>query len=256
MDTQQNSKPKNSNNNSILKMLPKAMSFGQRLAPFSPRRDLHHHQSTSTSTAAAAAGNRAFLSGPITRLVPVEARLRKSKNDGVMDEPTSPKVSCIGQIKLAKTKCSDTKKKPHRVPPAKPKTASSRSKDEDRARPSMIKRMFSSAGAKPPEKPPPAAASAGDLAGDRPSLGQMKKFASSREAFAGFDWAAEMKSREESPATVYRRREYFSDDEERVIAFSAPLPLNETEGLKPKKEINLWKRRTMNPPRPLQIKDG
>lgn len=93
-----------------------------------------------------------------------------------------------------------------------------------------------------------------------PSLGQMKKFASSREGLGGFDWAVEMKHEEESPA----ERGYYSDDDRRgdylrddddeeeeddiIIPFSAPLM-----SLKPKTEVNLWKRRTMDPPKPLHL---
>ena len=93
-----------------------------------------------------------------------------------------------------------------------------------------------------------------------PSLGQMKKFASSRDGLGRFDWEVEMK-REEEESPADHRRGYFSDDERRggclrgkeeeeddvIIPFSAPL------SMKPKNEVNLWKRRTMDPPKPLHL---
>lgn len=63
------------------------------------------------------------------------------------------------------------------------------------------------------------------------------------------------------------QRDYYSDEdrrdsdcefeyqEEPIIPFSAPITVGGGGGLalQPKKEINLWKRRTMNPPRPLRL---
>lgn len=262
------SKPKHKNK--ILKMLPKAMSFGHRVPPFSPGRDLHHHHNTT---------NKAFFSGPMVPLVPNAARVRRPKSDAVWDEPTSPKVSCIGQIKLAKSKrCSPKKNRaPPSLIPKIPKTQSSLTKDDEKGRGvSKIKRFFSfstagggggntsrkshssGAGAVADEHPVAVVSAA------IPSLGQMKKFASSRDALGGFDWTVELKQdEEESPAD--HRRGYYSDDEKKrgssyfrdddddeeddiIIPFSAPL------SLKPKTEVNLWKRRTMDPPKPLHLK--
>ncbi|CAH8391007.1 unnamed protein product [Eruca vesicaria subsp. sativa] len=79
-----------------------------------------------------------------------------------------------------------------------------------------------------------------------PSLGKMKKFASSREALGGFDWTVEMK-REETRSD--HRRGYSSDDKETMLP-STPLTLCSRQ----KSEVNLWKRRTMDRPKPLQVK--
>uniref|UniRef100_A0A1J3EGZ5 Syringolide-induced protein 14-1-1 n=1 Tax=Noccaea caerulescens TaxID=107243 RepID=A0A1J3EGZ5_NOCCA len=261
------SKPKHKNK--ILKMLPKAMSFGHHVPPFSPGRDLHHHHNTT---------NKAFFSGPMVPLVPNAARVRRAKSDAVWDEPTSPKVSCIGQIKLVKSKrCSPKKNKaPPSLIPKISKTSSSLAKDDEKGRGvSKIKRFFSfsaaggggntsrkshssGAGAVADEHP------VGVVSAAVPSLGQMKKFASSRDALGGFDWTVELKQdEEESPADHCRG--YYSDDEKKrgssyfrdddddeeddiIIPFSAPL------SLKPKTEVNLWKRRTMDPPKPLHLK--
>ena len=79
--------------NKIFKILPKAAAAAVSMTfqnpPFSPGRDhkFKHH------------GGKGFFSGP---MIPVEAR-RKSK-DGCVEtqEPTSPKISCMGQIKHKK----------------------------------------------------------------------------------------------------------------------------------------------------------
>ncbi|CAH8334441.1 unnamed protein product [Eruca vesicaria subsp. sativa] len=236
------SKPKNKNK--LLKMLPKAMSFGQRrVPPFSPGKDLHNATSSSN--------NKSF-SGPMV-LVPNAARVRRNKtDDAVWDEPTSPKVSCIGQIKLVKSKRSSPKKNP--------KTSSLTKEDDHKGRLSKFKRLFSfpsTAGGNTSRKSHPVAVAEHPVT-VVPSLGQMKKFASGRDALGRF----EMKREEEySPADDHGRG-YYSDDERRgdylredkeeegddvKIPFSAPLSLTA------KNEVNLWKRRTMDPPKPLHL---
>ncbi|CAG7904727.1 unnamed protein product [Brassica rapa] len=253
------SKPKNKNK--LLKMLPKAMSFGHRVPPFSPGRDLHHHHNNTTSYSS----NKAYFSGPMVPLVPKAARVRRNKSDAVWSEPTSPKVSCIGQIKRVKSKRSSSPKK--NMIPKIPKTSSaSLTKGDEKGRVSMIKRLFSFSSAagsgNSSRKSRPAAATEHPVtvvsSAEVPSLGQMKKFASTREGLGGFDWAVEMKREEESPADrgyysdEERRGDYLRDDDDEeddiIIPFSAPLM-----SLKPKTEVNLWKRRTMDPPKPLHL---
>ncbi|CAN6852788.1 unnamed protein product [Brassica oleracea var. botrytis] len=247
------SKPKNKNK--LLKMLPKAMSFGHRVPPFSPGKDLHHNHNTTSSSS-----NKAYFSGPMV-LVPNAARVRRNKSDAVWDEPTSPKVSCIGQIKLVKSKRSSPKKNP------KTSSSSLTKGDDGKGRFSKFKRLFSfpsRAGGDKSRKPHPAAVTEQPAtvvtSAAVPSLGQMKKFASSRDGLGRFDWEVEMK-REEEESPADHRRGYFSDDERRggclrgkeeeeddvIIPFSAPL------SMKPKNEVNLWKRRTMDPPKPLHL---
>lgn len=252
------SKPKNKNK--LLKMLPKAMSFGHRVPPFSPGRDLHHHHNNTTSSSS----NKAYFSGPMVPLVPKAARVRRNKSDAVWSEPTSPKVSCIGQIKRVKSKRSSSPKK--NMIPKIPTSSSSLTKGDEKGRVSMIKRLFSFSSAagsgNSSRKSRPAAATEHPVtvvsSAAVPSLGQMKKFASTREGLGGFDWAVEMKREEESPADrgyysdEERRGDYLRDDDDEeddiIIPFSAPLM-----SLKPKTEVNLWKRRTMDPPKPLHL---
>ncbi|VVA95449.1 unnamed protein product [Arabis nemorensis] len=179
-------------------------------------------------------------------LVPNAARVRRNKNDAVWDEPTSPKVSCIGQIKRVKSKRSPKKNRAttKSLIPKIPKTSSLTKEDEKSRGFSKIKRLFSFSSATPSRQTHSSAVAEHPVtvvsAAAAPSLGQMKKFASSRDALGGFDWSVEMKQDVESPADHHRG--YYSDDEVR-----APL------SLKPKKEVNLWKRRTMDPPKPLHL---
>ncbi|CAA7020135.1 unnamed protein product [Microthlaspi erraticum] len=228
-------------------MLQKAVSIGHSGAPFSPVRELRHRRTTSTVL------NRGFFfSGPITPLLPTASRVkRRTKNDVVCAEPTSPKVSCIGQIKHAKPKCTE-KKNRVAAPPKNLKTVSSSLiKEEDKRSFSKLKRLFST-GKNLSRKSSSTAVIEHPIAA--PSLGKMKKFASSREALGGFDWTAEMK-REESQLDHHR---YSTDDREIIIPSSVRIPLTQPEGLslcpRPKSEVNLWKRRTMDRPKPLQVK--
>ncbi|KAG2254433.1 hypothetical protein Bca52824_084569 [Brassica carinata] len=255
------SKPKSKNK--LLKMLPKAMSFGHRVPPFSPGRDLHHHHHNNTTSSSS---NKAFFSGPMVPLVPKAARVRRNKSDAVWSEPTSPKVSCIGQIKRVKSKRSSPKKKRATIPKIPKTSSSSLTKDDEKGRVSMIKRLFSfslaAGGGNASRKSHHTAATEHPVtvvsSAAVPSLGQMKKFASSREGLGGFDWAVEMKREEASPADrgyysdEERRGDYLRDDDDEeddiIIPFSAPLM-----SLKPKTEVNLWKRRTMDPPKPLHL---
>lgn len=99
-----------------------------------------------------------------------------------------------------------------------------------------------------------------------PSLSQMERFASGRDTLASVDWSAEF-----GPVLDADHRDYYhyysdeerresdqeEEDEEVIIPFSAPIPvgggIDSQVNPRPRKEINLWKRRTMAPPRPLQL---
>ncbi|EOA36215.1 hypothetical protein CARUB_v10010139mg [Capsella rubella] len=238
-------KASNSNKSTkFSKMLQRALSIGHSAAPFSPGRDFHHSRTAST------VHRGIFFSSP---LVPTAARVRRStKNEGVLAEPTSPKVSCIGQVKLNKPKCSSERKN---KATNKLKTASSLSscaikEEENRRSFSKLKRLFSTLSFSSKKSNSTAFATAAveePVVAVAPSLGKMKKFASSRGALGGFDWTVEMK-----------RQESQSDHQDVTIPYSQSMPLTQLEGLslcpKPKSEVNLWKRRTMDRPKPLQVK--
>ncbi|GMI91362.1 hypothetical protein like AT1G76070 [Hibiscus trionum] len=235
--------------NKILKFLPKAassVSVSFQNHPFSPGK----HK---------AFAGKGF-SGPIIPMIPAEARRKPKAETFETQEPTSPKVSCMGQIKHKKSI-----KKGKIFPPPKPKASSnpvseSSSAGEVKKHASKFRRIFSMG--KPAKKPEQAP----KLADRAPALGQMKRFASGREAFASFDWTTQI-----APVEADHRRDYYSDDDEErrycdfeeedvIIPFSAPITVGGGGGgggggvtLQPKKEINIWKRRTMNPPRPLLL---
>uniref|UniRef100_A0A2N9GLH6 Uncharacterized protein n=1 Tax=Fagus sylvatica TaxID=28930 RepID=A0A2N9GLH6_FAGSY len=97
-----------------------------------------------------------------------------------------------------------------------------------------------------------------DIDNRAPCLSQMKRFTSGRNSLGDFDWTAEI-----SPVEHRDVRNYYSDEErgesdeeeeEVIIPFSAPMMMiGEGVALQPRKEINLWKRRTMIPPKTLEL---
>jgi len=225
--------------NRILKILPKAAAVTFQNPPFSPGRD--HKFKTH--------GGKGFFSGP---MIPDAAR-RKPKDGGVeTQEPTSPKISCMGQIKHKKKHIKKGGAKSMSMPTgARESTSSTAPRDtttEEKKQASKFQRMLF---------PPKAAARKKSDAGDdkAPSLGYMRRFASGRETFSNFDWKAQIAPDE---------RDCYSDNDDRVesdaedevtIPFSAPLTAGGAPllNVQPRKEINLWKRRTMAAPRPLQL---
>ncbi|KAL8030749.1 hypothetical protein ABFX02_14G305700 [Erythranthe guttata] len=233
--------------NKIMKFLPKAVSFQN--IPFSPRQDL---RGDVNSHRVKALQNKGF-SGP---MIPAEAR-RKSKNFETQ-EPTSPKVSCMGQIKH-KSKSNKISKQKHVSLPKefKPvetgKIRAAAVVPAAKKKESGIKKLFG-AGRKSDAsidyKRPPISEKA-------PSLNQMRKFASSRDAFANFDWTTAQIAPEEEDRGFYSDDSDVDDDV--IIPFSAPILMAGAGGgvsgldLEPRKEINLWKRRTMAQPKPLHL---
>ncbi|KAE8674785.1 embryo defective 1793 family protein [Hibiscus syriacus] len=225
--------------NKMLKFLPKAassVSVSFQNNPFSPGK----HK---------AFAGKGF-SGPIISMIPAEARTKSKADTFHTQEPTSPKVSCMGQIKHKKSKC---------VLPPKPKATNhvseSSSSGQVKKHASKFRRIFSMG------KPAKKSEHEPKVPDRAPSLGQMKRFASGRDAFASFDWTTQI-----APLEADHRRDYYSDEDDEardcdfeeedvIIPFSAPITVGGDRGvpLQPRKEINIWKRRTMNPPRRLQL---
>ncbi|MED6180778.1 hypothetical protein PIB30_013673 [Stylosanthes scabra] len=236
----------------ILKILPKAAAAVHvtfQNPPFSPGRD---NQSGSSR-------HKPPSSGPI--MIPEEAR-RKPKHGGLdTQEPTSPKVSCIGQIKSKKKRIIN-KHENNNITTTSKKEGSNK-----------FQRMFFHTG-----KPKKSCASTSSYSLDQDNsntlpIGHMRRFASSRETFSNFDWKSQIAPEDnnhndcdETPAVEEE------EEEEVVIPFSAPIggrggcsgafgggrgdhdEIVANLNVQPRKEINLWKRRTMAPPRPLQLK--
>lgn len=233
----------------ILKLLPKAVAF--RNLPFSPRRD---NRADVNPQRFRTHQNKAF-SGPMVSMIPAEAR-RKSKNFEIQREPSSPKVSCMGQVKH-KSKISEKKhvslprefkpvtqksERPGPVGPAKKKKKAGIKK--------ILRRGSKS------DKPADQAEPAGESA---PALSQMRRFASSRETFANFDWTtAQIAPAGEDSDEDRGYSDGDDGDDDGGIPFSAPIVMAGGGGLdlEPRKEINLWKRRTMAPPQSLQLNMG
>ncbi|XP_074563397.1 uncharacterized protein At1g76070-like [Curcuma longa] len=237
-------KPKRSANKaSIISFLPKRRSFAG---------DSNAH--------AHLLQNRRGFSGPIVSIVPVEAR-RKGKYGvgagGGFEEPTSPKVTCMGQVKLRKMRCNSNRKAKSQ-PPAPAAAKSNRRRGASL----LLGRMFrprrreaASVSASSDEKeilrsniiPAPAPA---------PALGKMRQFASGRDTLRDFDWRKMVAEGEGTASTSFGEEEYYDEDDEVLVAHSAPLIVGSggVVALEPKKEVNLWKRRTMPAPNPLQLK--
>lgn len=212
-------------------------------------------------------------------IIPTEARRRPKGGESAdfdTPEPVSPKVSCIGRIKHKK------KGKPEAGGPRK-KRPSPPTKQA-----SAIRKIFGGgrkqgrAGEKSSSSRADAAPELARLPDRAPALGQMRRFTSGRDALAGFDWSevqvapvdSEQRnchSDEEDHRKAREGGEEEDDDEEEeeedddhevMIPFSAPILMGGGGGgfggggvkdLQPRKEINLWKRRTMGRPRPLQL---
>uniref|UniRef100_J3MZP7 Uncharacterized protein n=1 Tax=Oryza brachyantha TaxID=4533 RepID=J3MZP7_ORYBR len=189
--------------------------------------------STTTSSSSApphgrwSFNHRNAFSGPIVSIVPPEARGGTRRGDHRSGyrtpEPSSPKVSCIGQIKKAKAskgaKAALCKNGACPLPPRPPADGCRKQKS------SLVRRMLFRRSRSRSS-----------------SLGQMKRFTSGRAAFEDFDWRDA------------ERRASDDDDDDVLVAHSAPLVLG--GGLvasEPRKEVNLWSRRPMAPPTPLQL---
>ncbi|KAH7523465.1 uncharacterized protein At1g76070 [Ziziphus jujuba] len=241
-------KPKNN----IFKFLPKAASVVNfQNPPFSPNREKRSEYLHKIKTHA----GRGF-SGPIISIIPREARSKpKSGSYETQDEPTSPKVSCMGQIKAHKKKL----KKNKRVSPpqeGESKLVKSSPRHVNKHTASALRRIFSNV------KPERKYASAehddhkqSSLPDRAPALSQMKRFASGRDSFSDFDWTAQIVSADKDHRDYYSDEDRDDNDHEDdvKIPFSAPIMVGGGVPLQPRKEINLWKRRTMTPPRPLQL---
>ncbi|TKY57597.1 hypothetical protein E2542_SST14647 [Spatholobus suberectus] len=230
----------------ILKILPKAaaaVTF-QNL-PFSPGRDHKFKHS----------GGKGFFSGP---MIPDEAR-RKPKDGGVeTQEPTSPKISCMGQIKHKKKHVKKGGAKSMSMPTRAIDSASSTPRDTEEKKQkqkhaSKFQKMLFHAG-----KPKTVSSKKSDAVADTaPPLGHMRRFASGRETFSNFDWKAQIAPEERDCYSDCDDRVESDAEDEVIIPFSAPIMVGggaaSVPNLQPRKEINLWKRRTMGPPRPLQL---
>lgn len=254
----------------ILKLLPKSSVVNFQNPLYSPGREKrsdphhHHHHMNKTKTHI----GKGF-SGPMMSmsLVPADARTRNLKNNNhqslANQEPTSPKISCMGQIKHKhKQRQKFDKAKSFSVAKEeKRNTSKVFSPKQVKKHPSMLKRMFTMSKSTAPRKSFDQADNHDErrsLPDRAPGLSQMKRFASGRDAFSSFDWTAQQIAPETDRGAYYSYEERGDSDEEQdedrvIIPFSAPIAVVKGVALQPRKEVNLWKRRPMNPPAPLQL---
>ncbi|KAL0907895.1 hypothetical protein M5K25_022346 [Dendrobium thyrsiflorum] len=189
------------------------------------------------------------FSGPIVSIIPKDAQHKKRSNSGGGAEPTSPKISCMGQIKDKKKK----KKKKKNEKGEEKQTEKPRSRLCSSCFKGLFRRRVRPGGV-PPEKEveekmerkkvPNVASTV-----PAPRLGQLRRYQSGRETLAGFDWR---KTMGENYGDEGEEEE--EDDDDCFIPHSAPILVGGgAVALEPKKEVNLWRRRDMPPPLPLQI---
>ncbi|OIT38715.1 PREDICTED: uncharacterized protein At1g76070-like [Nicotiana attenuata] len=238
-------KPCMSKKKTIFKLLPKAAAAAVFIlqnahAPFSPSREQrlatdYHHKNH----------HYKGFAGPIISVIPADQSGRNKS------EPSSPKVSCIGQIKHNKKKMlnssSSKNLQKHHV---KKKSVSS------------FGNIFAGKAKLLPGRKSDVSADniIAKLPDRAPCLSQMKRFASGREPLTKFDWRSIQITAEDRDLKYYtddEDRGYSEDEEDEFnIGFPAPIIIGRCRTnitLEPRKEINLWKRRTMNQPRPLQL---
>ncbi|CAI9117022.1 OLC1v1018333C1 [Oldenlandia corymbosa var. corymbosa] len=212
------------------------------------------------------AKNKGF-SGPITSAVFQEARERSEAGLGSSfrfgtKEPTSPKISCMGQIKHRKKMCKNkimmingTKSSKELLLGSKEVVLMNNSKQKNKNPAAGSGNVFSRGSKQGKKNSETEQEKRNTKLPDRaPSLSQMKRFASGRDnTISRFDYSKSQIAPEDSDD-----EEEGNDHPQVVIPFSAPiLRCEEAElaaiDLQPKKEINLWKRRTMAQPKPLQL---
>ncbi|XP_049398371.1 uncharacterized protein At1g76070-like [Solanum stenotomum] len=234
----------------ILKLLPKAAAAAAFIlqnahAPFSPSREKrlaaeHHHKNH----------HQKGFTGPIIPVIPAH------QVSGRKSEPGSPKISCMGQIKHNKKKTLNRMR-------SSEKTSTSKNQRKD-----VMKKSMSNFGSMFVGKSKLISGRKSDVAVENiicklpdraPCLSQMQRFASGREPLTNFDWRS-------IQITPQDQRKYYTDDDrefsdndnedDEISPFSGPTLLGRSRTticLEPRKEINLWKRRTMVQPRPLQL---
>ncbi|CAH9118133.1 unnamed protein product [Cuscuta europaea] len=253
---------KASHKGKIWKLLPKSVAFPQSLRPvFSPRSGGGHTHSNKRTEAAhhqhlmkmTKIHCKKGFSGPVVSIIPADARRKPTTQQHRHGEPTSPKVSCIGQIKISKKRQEEDKS-----------SSSGGSRDkEDFGR-------WSLATTTPPFKEKPSSSSSSssyshvgkhvlyhgrksDASADKGTpmgLGQIKHFASGREISMLSEFTCPTRQAQARSGIVYCSDEEEEDQETTTIPpTKPPLPQQEPR----KKEINLWKRRIMAQPKPLHI---
>ncbi|KAK1416469.1 hypothetical protein QVD17_32260 [Tagetes erecta] len=274
--------------NKILKFLPKATSSVSFQNPsiYSPTKEKKPSEKPHKSNLGIG------FSGPMLSIVPSTDDHRRIKNLNdptytLVFEPTSPRVSCMGQVKckhyrklaaaaaaenkstnkISRTtsftplkSCHNEQDQEKVVPNTKSKKEKSYKNEEDQEKVTKSKKKSTRIGSlfrggRRKSDATDNKSKADSCLTKAPSLGKMRKFSSGRDAFTNFDWTTQV-----TPLDCGHQ----NDDEEIKIPASAPV-IERNKGvcddfvrvggvnLEPRKEINLWKRRTMAQPKPLQL---
>ncbi|OWM66482.1 uncharacterized protein At1g76070-like [Punica granatum] len=200
-------------------------------------------------------------------VIPKDARRRLKNGSFDAREPGSPIVSCVGQVKKKKNKDMALTMTARLPPTTSDHKEEAKKKDTTMA----ILKLFKGKKLQGEKSRRDNGAGSGKNEKSAPSLGHLKQFASSRGVLANFDWRAHCgTSTAVAPDNCLENGSCSGDEEEIkeegrrqkviIIPHSAPIEAgnrmnNAAEGfaLQPRKEINLWKRRTMVPPPPLRL---
>lgn len=267
-------KPKNK----FLNLLPRAASSVAFRTPplYSPGKEKKSSEKSHKSNLGIG------FSGPLVTMAPSDNR-RKSKKESsytLAYEPTSPVVSCMGQVKCKQYQKRLVKQasKITRSMSFNPKRMHNKGNDQEK-----VAKVDLVADAKSKKKLGRIMSIFGggsrskryDATNDKPKngpnipkapgLSTMTRFSSGRDAFANFDWTTQVAPSDSG------RKNYFTDGEsdhegdgEIKVPSSVPVMVRnkgvsdkfvrvKPVKLEPTKEINLWKRRTMAQPKPLQL---
>lgn len=216
-----------SSRNAIMACLPKAAALlsAYPIAPISPGRDIKRPGDYSARARRSFSGRG--YSGPMISIIPKEAREKKRDSEFESREPTSPKVSCIGQVKLKKHMCKAKVKAKDRSwdrPVLRIKEIKSELSSPRGIKALQLKKFFSFSREKKPEQ----TVSDSEFAPEAgvPSLGQLKRFSCRRDKGASlanifqdsvqddFKCSPTNKSEESSDEDKGDVRKFASDDQE------------------------------------------
>jgi len=265
--------PRSRASKAMMACLPRAAALlsAYPIAPISPGRDINRPSDYCPR------GRNSFssrgYSGPMISIIPQEVRGKKKDSGFESQEPTSPKVSCIGQVKLRKKKChSKVKAKVKDQSGDRPKEIGSERCSPRGAKTSQLKKFFFiSRDNKKPEQPVSDSESTGEAVA--PSLGQLKRFSCGRDTGGSLANVFQDSLRGDSTCSPTNKSEDSGDEREVenprnedrskkkspvLISHSGPLlsqplPKPATTDGQPC-EINLWKRRSVAPPMALNLK--
>nr|XP_043613105.1 uncharacterized protein At1g76070-like [Erigeron canadensis] len=283
---QQQQKTTSRSMSKIMKFLPRATSSVSFQNPplYSPKKEKKLSEKTHNKSNL----GKGFSGPLVTLVVPSENRRKLTKNDPTFTlkfEPTSPRVSCMGQVKckhyrkaagaMAKINNKPTPNKVSRATSYTPERTYNNKEiiDLEKAdNPVVVKNkknklgnLRSIFGSSRKSDATNNKSKTDNYNSDviipkGPCLSTMKRFSSGRDAFTNFDWTTQV-------APLDEKLDRGSDDEVEVkMPSSAPVIVRNNNigvcdnfvriggvSLEPRKEINLWKRRTMAQPQPLQL---